>query len=87
MPQTTFPAYPARPKNRSKLIATFGSIESILENTDPSKEAERKPREFKEQALLKELVTIHCDVPIGVAPTELIPAKFNMKLLKNYHKT
>ena len=63
------------PKTAQKLIATFGSIESILENTDQLKGKQRENLEkFKEQALLsKELVTIHCDVPIDATPTELIP--------------
>ena len=72
------------PKTAQKLIATFGSIESILENTDQLKGKQKENLEkFKEQALLsKELVTIHCDVPIGVAPTELIPGEIQHEALK-----
>ena len=72
------------PKTAHKLIATFGTIESILENTDQLKGKQKENLEkFKEQALLsKELVTIHCDVPIGVAPTELIPGEIQHEALK-----
>ena len=72
------------PKTAQKLIATFGSIESILENTDQLKGKQKENLEkFKDQALLsKELVTINCDVPIDVAPIELIPGEIQHGALK-----
>ena len=48
-----------------------------------SKETEENLEKFKDQALLsKELVTIHCDVPIDIAPTELIPGEIQHEALK-----
>ena len=72
------------PKTAQKLIATYGSVESILENTDQLKGKQKENLEnFKEQALLsKKLVTIHCEVPIDVTPSELIPGETQHEALK-----
>lgn len=72
------------PKTAQKLIATYGSVESILKNTDQLKGKQKENLEnFKEQALLsKKLVTIHCEVPIDVTPSELIPGETQHEALK-----
>ncbi len=57
------------PKTAAELIREFGSLESILKNTQKIKQKKRKQllEEFSEQARLsKELATIVCDVPIKV---------------------
>ncbi|WP_146523167.1 DNA polymerase I [Stieleria varia] len=53
------------PKTAKKLIADFGSVENLLENTDKLKGKQRERiEENREQALLsKQLVTIQMDVP------------------------
>jgi DNA polymerase-1 len=72
------------PKTAQKLIATYGSVESILENTHQLKGKQKENLEnFKEQALLsKELVTINCEVPIDTTPAELIPGEAQHEALK-----
>ena len=54
------------PKTAQKLIAQFGSVENLLENTDQLKGKQKEKVEAnKAQALLsKKLVTIKCDVPV-----------------------
>ncbi|MFC1467678.1 DNA polymerase I [Verrucomicrobiota bacterium] len=61
------------PKTAKKLIAQFGSIENLLENTDQLKGKQKEKVEAnKTTALLcKKLVTIHCDVPIDEKPADL----------------
>ncbi len=61
------------PKTAEKLVAQFGSIENLLENTDQLKGKQReKVEENKNAALLsKRLVTIKCDVPVKEKPSEL----------------
>ena len=56
------------PKTAQKLLAQFGSMEGILENTGQLKgKQQEKLREFAEQARLsKTLATIQLDVPIQV---------------------
>ena len=60
-------------KTAQKLIAQFGSIESLLENTDQLKGAlKKKVEENKEQiAFSKFLATIKIDVPIALNMDEL----------------
>ena len=62
------------PKTAQKLIAQFGSIENLLENTDQLKGKQKEKVEAnKQQALLsKRLVTIKCDVPVKESPDELL---------------
>jgi len=62
------------PKTAVQLIEQFGSLESILANSDDVKQ--KRPREalrqFKDDALLsKELVTIRTDLPIDLQLDEL----------------
>ena len=61
-------------KTAKKLIAEYGSIESLLENTDKLKGKQKENVENnKEQALLsKKLVTIMIDAPVGIAIDDLI---------------
>ncbi|NNJ69823.1 MAG: DNA polymerase I, partial [Kiritimatiellales bacterium] len=61
------------PKTAEKLIAQFGSVEKLLENTDQLKGKQKeKVEENKHTALLsKKLVTIKCDVPVKEQPEEL----------------
>lgn len=72
------------PKTAQKLIATYGSVENILENTDKLKGKQKENLEnYKEQALLsKKLVTIHCDVPLTLSPDQLIPGEPDHEVLK-----
>ncbi|VGO14603.1 DNA polymerase I [Pontiella desulfatans] len=72
------------PKTAQKLIAQFGSIENLLENTDQLKGKQKeKVEENKTQALLsKRLVTIKCDVPVKEDPEELLMGQRNDDQLK-----
>ncbi len=73
------------PKTAQKLIAQFGSIENLLENTDQLKGKQKeKVENNKAQALLsKRLVTIKCDVPVTEQPDELLIGERNNERLKN----
>ncbi|MDH3982366.1 MAG: hypothetical protein OES84_05625, partial [Kiritimatiellaceae bacterium] len=72
------------PKTAQKLIAQFGSVENLLQNTDQLKGKQReKVEDNKTQALLsKWLVTIKCDVPVKESPDELIVGQRNDDQLK-----
>ncbi|MDF7799861.1 DNA polymerase I [Pontiellaceae bacterium B1224] len=72
------------PKTAQKLIAQFGSVENLLENTDQLKGKQKeKVEENKNQALLsKRLVTIKCDVPVKEDPESLLRGKPNDDDLK-----
>ena len=60
-------------KTAAKLIAEFGSVENLLENTDKLKGAlQKKISENADQIRMsKELVTIITDVPVGIEPEAL----------------
>ncbi|MDE6296653.1 MAG: DNA polymerase I, partial [Muribaculaceae bacterium] len=60
-------------KTAVKLIAEFGSVENLIDNTDSLKGAlKRKVEENKEQILFsKFLATIRTDVPVNISPDEL----------------
>lgn len=62
------------PKTAQKLIAQYGSVESLLEHTGELKGKIRDNLEsHRERALLcKRLVTIRTDAPVDLAPAELI---------------
>jgi len=72
------------PKTAQKLIAQFGSVENLLENTDQLKGKQKEKVEAnKQQALLsKRLVTIKCDVPVKETPEELLIGERNDNQLK-----
>ncbi|MEI6891457.1 MAG: DNA polymerase I [Pontiella sp.] len=72
------------PKTAQKLIAQFGSVENLLENTDQLKGKQKEKVEAnKEQALLsKKLVTIKCDVPVKEKPEQLLMGERNDDALK-----
>jgi len=70
-------------KTAIKLIAEFGSMENLLENTDKLKGKLRENLEnFKEQALQsKSLATIILDVPIEFDPDKLLMEMPNLEIL------
>ena len=72
------------PKTAQKLIAQFGSVENLLENTEQLKGKQKeKVEENKMQALLsKRLVTIKCDVPVTESPDALLIGARNDDQLK-----
>lgn len=72
------------PKTAQKLIAKFGSVEALLDNTDQLKGKQKeRVEENKEQALLsKELVKIRLDVPHDVQLDELKWDGFDKEKLK-----
>ena len=72
------------PKTAQKLIAQFGSVENLLENTDELKGKQKEKVEAnKNQALLsKKLVTIKCDVPVEEKPEQLVIGERNDDSLK-----
>ncbi|MEN7972986.1 MAG: DNA polymerase I [Verrucomicrobiota bacterium] len=72
------------PKTAQKLIAQFGSVENLLENTDQLKGKQKEKVEAnKHTALLsKRLVTIKCDVPVKEKPEELLIGERNDDQLK-----
>ncbi|MDC3223460.1 DNA polymerase I, partial [Mariniblastus sp.] len=72
------------PKTAQKLIAKFGSMESLLENTDQLKGKQKERiEENKDQAILsKELVTICLDVPHDVVLDDLKWSGFDKAKLK-----
>ena len=72
------------PKTAQKLIAKFGSMESLLENTDQLKGKQKeRVEENKDQAILsKELVTICLDVPHDIVLDDLKWSGFNKSKLK-----
>ncbi len=72
------------PKTAQKLIAEYGSVETLLENTDKLKGKQKeKVEENKHTALLsKRLVTIKCDVPVKEKPDELLIGERNDDQLK-----
>ncbi|MDL2257257.1 DNA polymerase I [Bacteroidales bacterium OttesenSCG-928-I14] len=67
-----------------KLIAEFGSVENLLENTDKLKGAlKEKVENNKEQILSsKFLATIKIDVPIEFNPEELVREEINEQALR-----
>ncbi|MEO2005209.1 MAG: DNA polymerase I [Candidatus Poribacteria bacterium] len=71
-------------KTSKKLIAQFGSIEGLLDNTDKLKGKQRENVEtFSEQALLsKRLVTIVRDVPLEHTVDQLVRRAPNDEKLK-----
>lgn len=72
------------PKTAKKLIADFGSVEGVLENTDKLK-GKQKERvvDNAEQALLsKRLVTIRLDVPAEVDLDSLARTDYDAKKLR-----
>jgi len=73
------------PKTAQKLIAQFGSVENLLENTEQLKGKQKeKVEENKTQALLsKRLVTIKCDVPVKESPDALLIGTRNDDQLKS----
>ena len=71
------------PKTAQKLIAEYGSVENLLNNTDKLK-GKQKERliEFADQARLsKQLVTIQLDVPHGVEIDKLVRRPLNPEML------
>lgn len=72
------------PKTAQKLIAEFGSVENLLENTDKLKGKQKEKVEAnKQQALLsKRLVTIKCDMELKESPDQLTIGKRNDDQLK-----
>ena len=71
-------------KTAQKLIAEFGSMEELLENTEKLKGKQKENLEtFRDQALLsKKLATINCQVPLGTTPKDLIRGEINESALK-----
>ncbi|HBE71853.1 MAG TPA: DNA polymerase I [Planctomycetaceae bacterium] len=72
------------PKTAQKLIAKYGSVESLLEHSGELKGKQKeRVQENVEQALLsKQLVTIQRDVPHGLALSDLAWEKYDDKALK-----
>lgn len=72
------------PKTAQKLIAQFGTVENLLNNTDKLKGKQKERlEENKEQALLsKSLVTIRTDVPCDINLEDLAWDKFDDDKLK-----
>ncbi|MCC5846462.1 MAG: DNA polymerase I [Verrucomicrobia bacterium] len=62
------------PKTAQKLIAEFGSVEQLIARVDEVKgKMKDKIKENEEQARLsRKLVVIDCDVPLELAPDDLI---------------
>ena len=72
------------PKTAQKLIAQFGTVEKLLENTDQLKGKQKEKVEANKQTALlsKRLVTIKCDVPVKEQPDELLIGERNDDQLK-----
>lgn len=72
------------PKTAQKLIAKYGSVESLLEHSSELKGKQKeRVQENAEQALLsKQLVTIQRDVPHGLALSDLAWEKYDDQKLK-----
>ena len=62
------------PKTAQKLIAEFGSVETLLERVDEVKgKMKEKIADNKEQAILsRKLVVIDCEVPLDKKPDDLV---------------
>lgn len=72
-------------KTATTLIQEYGSFENVFKNVDKIqkpklKEALQNNRKLAD--LSKELVTIHCEVPIPDKPKDLVPGKPDMKELR-----
>ena len=72
------------PKTAQKLIAEFGSVESLLENVEQVKGKNReKLQEFADQARLsRQLVVINCGVPLESGPDDLIRGEADAQALQ-----
>ncbi len=72
-------------KTAQKLIKQFGTVENLLASTEQLKGKQKeRVEENREQALLsKELVTIKCDVPLEVTPTDFPIQKYDEEKLKS----
>lgn len=72
------------PKTAQKLIAQFGSLENLLENTDQlkGKQKEKVEANADQARLSKELATINVSVPLEVAPDDLKVVGVNEEALK-----
>lgn len=76
------------PKTAQKLIAKYGSVESLLENLDDLKGKQRQNLiDFKEQVLMsKYLVTIKLDVPVSLDVKALEHEEPNFEVLQTIFK-
>ncbi len=72
-------------KTSQKLIATYKSVEGLLENTHELKGKQRENIENNKQQILlsKELATIKTDVPVEVSIENLQCKELNIDLLKD----
>ncbi len=72
------------PKTAQKLIAQFGSIEKLYENTDKLKGKQKENIKAHEEQvrLSKTLATIITDVPVKFEEQELMRGEFNKEELK-----
>ena len=77
------------PKTAQKLIATYGSMENLLEHTNELKGKQKENLEtFRDQALLsKELVTIKCDVPLSLDLNDFGAGTFNSSNFRSLLQT
>ena len=72
------------PKTAKKLVAQFGSLEGLLENTDKlkGKQKERVEENVDQAKLSKKLVTIQLDVPVEVDPLTFVRQEPNLDKLR-----
>ena len=72
------------PKTAVKLIAEYGSIEKLLENTDKlkGKQKENVENNRKEALLSKDLATIITDAPLEVSFEDLTLSKYDEKAIR-----
>ena len=75
-------------KTAAKLIAQFGSVENMLDNTDRIKGALRAKVEANAEQIRfsKFLVTIKTDVPLDVTPESLLRGEPDVKKLREIFK-
>ncbi|HFA51610.1 MAG TPA: DNA polymerase I [Bacteroidetes bacterium] len=76
------------PKTAAKLLAEFGSLENLLENTDKIKgKNQERLREFKDQAILsKQLATIDINAPIEFKESQYDLGPINKEQLAELFK-
>ena len=75
------------PKTACKLLQEYNSIEHIIRHLDdiPGKIAANIKDSLDQLALVRELVTIKCDVPLNLAPKDLKPNQPNLEELRKLY--
>ncbi len=76
------------PKTAAKWLEAYGTLDNILEhkNEIKGKVGEYLRDSLEQLVIAKELVTIQCDIPVGIAPEVLCPGPEDKEKLKTLYE-